>query len=68
MAAKALLHERVAEFTRAGGTVVLNSSDLLELLDLSHEVVVLRQGHVAGTMTRNTEFGEARLRQLLGVG
>ncbi|HPO19630.1 MAG TPA: sugar ABC transporter ATP-binding protein [Rubrivivax sp.] len=68
VAAKALLHDRVAEFTRAGGTVVLNSSDLLELLDLSHEVVVLRQGHVAGTMPRGADFGEARLRQLLGVG
>ncbi len=68
VAAKALLHDRVAEFTRAGGTVVLNSSDLLELLDLSHAVLVLRQGHMAGTMTRGADYGEARLRQLLGVG
>ncbi len=68
IAAKALLHQRIAEFTRSGGAVLLGSTDLQELLDLSHEVVVLRQGKVAGSMPRGPEYGEAQLRQLLGVG
>lgn len=68
IAAKVLLHERILEYTRAGGSVVLSSTDLQELLELSHSVVVLRRGRVAGAMQRGSEYGEGRLRQLLGVG
>lgn len=68
IAAKALLHERVAEYTRGGGTVLLNSTDLQELLDLSHSIAVLRRGAMVDQMARGPDYGEARLRQLLGVG
>ena len=68
IAAKILLHERILEYTRAGGVVMLNSSDLPELLDLSHRIITLRQGQISGSMNRADGHGEARLRQLLGVG
>ena len=68
IAAKALLHDRILEYTRGGGTVMLSSSDLPELLDLSHKIITLRQGQISGVMNREQGLGEARLRQLLGVG
>jgi ribose transport system ATP-binding protein len=68
IAAKALIHQRIAAFAESGGSVILSSSDMPELLDLSDAVVVLRQGRLAGHMERAGDFGEPRLRTLLGVG
>jgi ABC-type sugar transport system ATPase subunit len=68
IAAKARLHASVRDFIAAGGSVVLSSSDLKELLELSHEIVVLRQGQVIDRMRRDAQYGESKLRQLLGVG
>ncbi len=66
--AKERLHQAVRDFVARGGTVLLSSSDLNELLDLSHTIAVLRQGAVEGFMQRDPDYGEARLRQMLGVG
>ena len=68
IAAKARIHQAVRDFVQAGGSVLLSSSDLGELLDLSHSIAVLRQGRVNDVMRRDGHFGETRLRQLLGVG
>ncbi|MBL0421848.1 sugar ABC transporter ATP-binding protein [Ramlibacter sp. AW1] len=65
IAAKALIHERIIAFAAEGGSVVLSSSDLPELLALSDTISVLRQGRLAGRMEPGASFGEARLRDLL---
>ena len=67
IAAKALIHRHIAEFAAQGGAVLLSSSDLPELLELSDGVVALRQGGIVGRMRRDEEFGEANLRELLGA-
>ena len=68
IAAKARLHASIRNFVAGGGSVVLSSSDLNELLELSHSIVVLKQGRVTDTMNRDPDYGEPKLRQLLGVG
>ncbi len=68
IAAKARLHQAIADFVQGGGSVLLSSSDLAELLDLSHEIAVLRLGQVSERMRRGQDYGEPRLRKLLGVG
>jgi ABC-type sugar transport system ATPase subunit len=68
IAAKGRIHQAIQEFTLAGGSVLMSSSDLNELLDLSHTIAVLRQGKVTEMMRRGDDFGEPRLRRLLGVG
>lgn len=68
IAAKARIHQAIRDFAQGGGSVLLSSSDLGELLDLSHAIAVLRQGRLSEHMRRDEDFGEPRLRQLLGVG
>lgn len=68
IAAKARLHASIRDFVAEGGSVVLSSSDLNELLELSHSIVVMKQGRVADTIHRDHDYGEPRLRQVLGVG
>lgn len=71
IAAKALIHEYIDRFVAESGAVFLSSTDLPELLNLSDEVVVLKQGEYVGRMCRdhaNDEFSEHKLRSLLGIG
>jgi ribose transport system ATP-binding protein len=68
IAAKGRIHQAIHDFAQTGGSVLMSSSDLNELLDLSHAVAVLRQGKVTDLMSRGDDFGEPRLRRLLGVG
>lgn len=71
IAAKTLIHEQIAGFVAQNGAVVLSSTDLPELLKLSDEVVAMKQGEYIGHMRRDTEadeFGEQKLRNLLGIG
>jgi ABC-type sugar transport system ATPase subunit len=50
--AKADIQESVVELARKGVSVILVSSDLPELLKLSHRVIVMRTGHVVGEFER----------------
>lgn len=71
IAAKHLIHRHVEAFAASGGSVVLSSTDLPELLGLSDEVVVMRQGAYVGSMRKDdasVPFGEQKLRNLLGIG
>lgn len=71
IAAKNLIHNYIAKFTEQGGSVLLSSTDLPELLALSDEVVAMKQGQYVGRMQRDNaadEFGERKLRSLLGIG
>ncbi len=50
--AKRKIHEAVIALTRRGQTVILISSDLPELVGLSDRVLVMRQGHLIGELTK----------------
>jgi ribose transport system ATP-binding protein len=49
--AKAEIHRLVADLARAGTAVLLISSEVEEVLGLSHRVVVMRRGRVSATFT-----------------
>lgn len=49
---KSDIHDAVAALAREGVAVILASSDLPELLHLSHRILVMRTGHVVGEFDR----------------
>jgi ABC-type sugar transport system ATPase subunit len=67
VAAKAEIYRVVAELVRGGTGVVLVSSETPELLALSHRVLVLREGRVAGTLD-GADATEERLVALAAGG
>jgi rhamnose transport system ATP-binding protein len=60
--AKAAVHAVTTEFARAGGAVLMISSDLPEILGMSDRVLVMRRGRLRGQFTRAQATGEALLR------
>lgn len=56
---------RLRDAAEAGLGILLISSELEEILDLSHRIVVLHQGRVIGEMSRN-EVDLPRLGRLMG--
>ncbi len=54
------IHNKIAEFAKKGMAVILVSSDLPELLDLSHRIVVMRKGHIVGEVSRE-EFDSVKI-------
>ena len=56
--AKAEIHRLVADLAQAGTAVLLISSEVEEVLGLSHRVVVLRQGRVSATFTASETHPE----------
>ena len=53
VAAKAEIHDRLADAAAAGTAIVMASSDLPELLRTCDRIVVLHQGRVAGELDRD---------------
>jgi rhamnose transport system ATP-binding protein len=60
--AKAAVHAVTSEFARAGGTVLMISSDLPEILGMSDRVLVMRRGKIRGHFTRAQATSENLLR------
>jgi len=60
--AKAAVHAVTSEFARAGGAVLMISSDLPEILGMSDRVLVMRRGRVRGQFTRAQATSESLLR------
>jgi rhamnose transport system ATP-binding protein len=60
--AKAAVHAVTSEFARAGGAVLMISSDLPEILGMSDRVLVMRRGRVRGVFTRAEATSEILLR------
>lgn len=58
--AKFDIHNRIAALAEKGVSVLLVSSDLPELLELSHRILVMRTGHIVGEFERN-EFDSAKI-------
>lgn len=61
--AKAEIHELIQRLAASGTAVLLVSSDMPELLALSHRIIVLREGRVSGELSRS-EATEARILSL----
>jgi ABC-type sugar transport system ATPase subunit len=62
VSAKAAVHAVTAEFVRAGGAVLMISSDLPEILGMSDRVLVMRRGRLKGEFARTQAASEVLLR------
>lgn len=58
--AKFDIHNRIREIAEHGAAVVVVSSDLPELLQLSHRILVMRKGRLVGEFSRE-EFDSVRI-------
>jgi ABC-type sugar transport system ATPase subunit len=65
--AKAEIHALIGELTARGAAVLLISSELPEILGLADRIVVLREGRVAGEVTRADATQERLLRMMAGL-
>lgn len=50
--AKFDIHEAIAELARAGKAILIVSSDLPELLHITHRLIVMRKGRIVGEFAR----------------
>lgn len=57
--AKREIYRIMSDFARAGGTVVMVSSEIDEVLGMADRVVVIRDGRVAGELGRHEASAEA---------
>jgi len=65
--AKAELHGLIDELAAGGAAILLISSELPEVLNLSTRVLVFREGRLAGELTRHAATQEAVMRLMTGV-
>jgi ABC-type sugar transport system ATPase subunit len=65
--AKREIHDLMRQLARQGTAVLLVSSDLPELLALSHRVVVLRQGRIVAELSRQAATPDTVLRAMAGI-
>ncbi len=50
VSAKVEVHNLIREFTAAGGAAIVIASEIAELLELSHRVVVMKKGRLVGSV------------------
>jgi ABC-type sugar transport system ATPase subunit len=65
--AKAEIHALIDELAAAGNAVILISSELPEILNLSTRIVVLREGRIAGELPRAGATQDAVMRMMAGI-
>jgi ABC-type sugar transport system ATPase subunit len=65
--AKAEIHGLIDELAAQGSGVILISSELPEVLNLSTRILVLREGRVAGELPRERATQDAVMRLMAGV-
>jgi ABC-type sugar transport system ATPase subunit len=65
--AKAAIHALIDELARAGLGILLISSELPELLNLSTRILIMRAGRLVGELPRAAATQESLLRQMAGV-
>ena len=68
VATKAEIHAWIDELAAKGCAVLLISSELPELIQLSTRILVLRGGRVVGEMARGDATQDALFRMMTGVG
>lgn len=66
VAAKAQIHKLVEEFTASGGSVLVASSDMPELMAICDRLLVVRQARMVGEIRREGKFDEVRVRTMVG--
>jgi len=67
-AARRLLAQRLRTYVNSGGSVLLFSTDVDELITVAHEVLVLRDGRVARRYSMGSDgASEERNRALIGA-
>lgn len=64
--AKAEIHTLIGRLAAEGAAVILISSELPELIALSHRILVLRGGRAVGELSGSQPTEEALLRMMLG--
>jgi ABC-type sugar transport system ATPase subunit len=65
--AKARIHRLMREFVDKGGGILFTSSEMVEILSMSDNVLAMRQGDIVARMTREGgEYSEGFLRSALG--
>jgi ABC-type sugar transport system ATPase subunit len=67
VAAKAAIHGIIDELARGGIAIILISSELPEVINLSTRILVMRNGRIAGELTREEATQERVLRLMAGV-
>lgn len=65
--AKAAIHELIDELARQGLAVILISSELPEVINLSTRIIVMREGRIAGELSREEATQDSVLRLMTGV-
>jgi ABC-type sugar transport system ATPase subunit len=65
--AKAEIHSLIGKLAQEGTSILLISSELPEVISLSHRILVLREGRVVGEMPAATATQDALLRLMSGV-
>ena len=65
--AKAEIHALIDQLAADGSAVILISSELPEVLHLSTRILVLREGRVAGELTRDAASQGAVMRLMAGI-
>ena len=65
--AKAELHALIDELAMSGTAVILISSEMPEVLNLSSRILVFREGRIAGEMSRAQASPDAVMRLMAGV-
>jgi ABC-type sugar transport system ATPase subunit len=66
--AKTAIHSLIDDLARQGVAVLLISSELPEVINLSTRVLVLREGRVAGEVSRDDATQERLMRMMADVG
>jgi ABC-type sugar transport system ATPase subunit len=66
--AKAEIHSLIDELAGKGKAVLLISSELPELINLATNILVFRQGKIAGSLARNEVTQQKVLRLMAGLG
>jgi ABC-type sugar transport system ATPase subunit len=65
--AKAAIHELIDQLARQGLAVILISSELPELINLSTRILVMREGRIVGELPRTQASQETVLRLMAGL-
>ncbi len=63
--AKSEIYDLMRAFTESGGTIIMVSSDLPELITISDRVIVMRNGEMVKEVTDRSEITEENLMQFM---
>jgi len=65
--AKAEIHGLIGQLAAGGTSIILISSELPELLSLSHRIIVLREGRVTGELPGSSATQDQLMRLMSGL-